>query len=324
MQLDPEKYEAKDAKYKDALSSISGVDLRSSFSVSVLLHCLFFLMCAVLISKRTAQISPKNYTIVEVEPLPEALKKRSNDDLKTKNQVVQTEKAKQTDTAVPDAFLGEHNQVVDRESVSKNRNTVMQHTGRQAQTQTNPAQAEAAKQVSKQKPQPQIAAVPNLGNLAVPIVPKYQPKTLKKMEEEARNDNWADQGAAPQDYVQGYHESDRTLLNTKEYLFYGYYQRIRQRLDSAWVPILKARLVRYYNSGRHLASEMEHRTKVLVVMNGDGAIVRVELVSESGTNDLDEAAIDAFNEAGPFPNPPKGIVNKSGQIEIPWEFILHT
>jgi TonB family protein len=299
----------------------SGVDLRSSLSVSVLLHFLLFFFCAVLISKRAAQVEPKRYTMIEVEPLPEALKK-SAQDLKTKNQVVQTEKAKQTDTAVPDAFLGEHNQVVDRETVSKSRNTVMEHTGRQAQT--HPAPAEPIKSTAKEKPQTQVAVVPSLGALAIPIIPKYQPKTIKKMEEEARNDNWADQGSAPQDYVKGLHESDRTLLNTKEFLFYGYYQRIRQRLDSAWVPILKARLVNYYNTGRHLASEMEHRTKVLVVMNGSGEIVKVELVSESGTKDLDEAAIDAFNEAGPFPNPPKGIVNNSGEIEIPWEFILHT
>lgn len=300
-----------------------GVDLRSSLSVSVLLHFLLFFFCAILISKRTTQPEQKRYTMIEVDPLPEALKK-SAQDFKTKNQVVQTEKAQPTDKAAPDAFLGEHNQVVDRETVSKSRNTVMEHTGRQAQTQAHPAASEPVKTAKQENPQKKVATLPSLGDLAIPIIPKYQPRTPKKMEEEARNDNWADQGSAPQDYVKGFHESDRTLLNTKEFLFYGYYQRIRQRLDSAWVPILKARLEHYYNTGRHLASEMEHRTKVLVVMNNEGSIVRVELVSESGTRDLDEAAIDAFNQAGPFPNPPKGIVNAGGQIEIPWEFILHT
>jgi TonB family protein len=312
MRLDTEKF-----------SHVSGVDLRSSFSVSVLLHFFIFFVCAVLITKRAAQVEPKKYTWIEVEPISKPLSKPTQD-LKSKNQVVQTEKAKPTDAPLPDAFLGEHNQVVDRETVSKNRNTVMEHTGQKTNTQIRPAQSETVKTTAKEKPQTQVAAVPSLGDLAVPIVPKYQPKTMKKLEEEARNDNWADQGSAPQDYVNGYHESDRTLLNTKEYLFYGYYQRIRARLDSAWVPILKSRLVHYYNSGRHLASEMEHRTKVLVVMNGTGEIVKVELVSESGPRDLDEAAIDAFNEAGPFPNPPKGIVNTGGVIEIPWEFILHT
>jgi protein TonB len=69
---------------------------------------------------------------------------------------------------------------------------------------------------------------------------------------------------------------------------------------------------------------MEHRTKVLVVLNPSGEITKVQVVSESGTQDLDDAAVSAFNEAGPFPNPPKGIVNTSGLIEIPWEFILRT
>jgi TonB family protein len=69
---------------------------------------------------------------------------------------------------------------------------------------------------------------------------------------------------------------------------------------------------------------MEHETKVVVILNKGGDVVQVKLVSESGTRDLDDAAIDAFNQAGPFPNPPKGIANASGVIEIPWEFVLHT
>src|ERR1700678_3140787 len=135
MRLDTKRCEGK-------LSGISGVDLRSSLSVSVLLHFLLFFFCAILISKRTAQIEPKKYTWIEVELLPPEALNKSARDLKTKNQVVQTEKEKQTDTGVPNAFLGEHNQTVDRETVSKSRNTVMEHTGRQAQTQTHPAQSE--------------------------------------------------------------------------------------------------------------------------------------------------------------------------------------
>jgi TonB family protein len=297
--------------------------LNRSLGISVALHMLVFLVCAVLISKRSA-ITPKEYTYIEVEPVTatEALKK-AQDDLKTKNQIVQTEKVKRADVAAKNAFLGEQTQTVDRETVSRSRNTVMEHTGEIAKKQTNPEKAEA-KSESKDKSAQQVVKAPSLGDLAVPMIPKYAPQSQTKREEQAKNDNWADQGSSPQDYVHGYKESDRTALNTKEFLFYGYYQRIRARLDSAWVPILRSKLVRYYNSGRHLASDMEHETKVVVILNKGGDVVQVKLVSESGTRDLDDAAIDAFNQAGPFPNPPKGIANASGVIEIPWEFVLHT
>jgi protein TonB len=117
-------------------------------------------------------------------------------------------------------------------------------------------------------------------------------------------------------------QSEKTALNTREYMFFGYYQRIRERLDRAWVPILREKLVRFYRSGRQLASDMDHTTKVVVTLNQLGEIVRVQVVSESGNNDLDDAAIKAFNRAGPFPNPPRGMVGNTGQIEIPWEFVL--
>ena len=46
------------------------------------------------------------------------------------------------------------------------------------------------------------------------------------------------------------------------------------------------------------------------------------MVGQSGVTDLDEAAMEAFKQAAPFPNPPKGIVEKDGRIRIRWDFIL--
>ena len=85
-------------------------------------------------------------------------------------------------------------------------------------------------------------------------------------------------GSMPEDYVKGMKESDRTALNTKEYVFYGYFQRIRERLDRAWVPILRDRLVKMYRMGRSLASDMDHITQVIVVLNPQGEIMRVQVV----------------------------------------------
>ena len=136
--------------------------------------------------------------------------------------------------------------------------------------------------------------------------------------------NWATPGTRPEDYVPGMKESDRTALNTQEFKFYGYFQRIRDRLDRAWVPVLREKLGAYYRSGRLLTSDMDHITKVLVVLNGQGEIVKVIILRESGTQELDSAAIAAFNKAGPFPNPPKGIVDRDKEVKIPWDFVLKT
>ena len=69
---------------------------------------------------------------------------------------------------------------------------------------------------------------------------------------------------------------------------------------------------------------MDYTTKTLVTLNARGDIVRVQLLEQSGTTDLDQAAVDALNKAGPYPNPPKGLINGSGEVQIRWDFILRT
>ncbi len=130
--------------------------------------------------------------------------------------------------------------------------------------------------------------------------------------------------SAAEDYLEGVAESDRTLLNTKEFVFFSYFQRIRDSLDHAWRPLLQARLLTYFQSGRGLASDQSHSTRILVVLNPQGVITNVQVLSESGLHELDESAVAAFNRAGPFPNPPQGLLERDQKVRIPWEFILRT
>lgn len=213
--------------------------------------------------------------------------------------VVQTEAGDKVEVAPKKAFLGWQNQVVERQTVSKNHSV-------------------SQKSAARSKPRPQVSPQKTLlSNLGVPLLSRARPVKDDSPE-------WATPGARAEDYVKGLKESDVTALNTTEYLYYGYFQRIRERLDRAWVPILKKKLFTYYHSGRHLASDMDHMTKVVVTLSATGEIKRVRMISESGTRDLDEAAVAAFNQAGPFPNPPKGMIDRNGEVSVPWDFVLKT
>lgn len=270
----------------------------SAFSASLVLHLAFGLVLAIWSTQsvRAPRPEPVWIDLVQTKTAP-AL---------TKQQIVQTAPGQETKEAAEDAFLGAKTQVVDRQTVSQDRSTQMARAAR--------AQAAPAEQQAKSK------QVPTLAKLGVAMLPA-QNQIQKRA---AREESWADAAKVPQDYVRGIQESDRTALNTKEFIYYGYFQRIRERLDRAWVPMLRKRVANIYKAGRHLASNAEHTTRVVVVLNVAGEITRVIVQNESGTRDLDQAAVDAFNQAGPFPNPPKGIANSQGLIEIPWEFVLRT
>jgi TonB family protein len=281
-----------------------GISLRFSISLSVAVHFFFFLICSVLLSRQAAIAPEPKLTWIELQP--EVTKHLEQKNAEVRRQIVQTDPGEKVEKAPDQALLGEQNQRVDRQSVSRERQIQMGRT-QQASRSKATAKQELA-DLMKEKP---------LARFGVPIMPSPSVQAPQA-------DQWAEQGKSAQDYVKGIRESDRTLLNTKEFVFYGYFQRIRERLDRAWVPILRERLVRYYRTGRQLAADMDHTTRVLVVLNPGGEIVKVRVMSESGVQDLDDAAVKAFNAAGPFPNPPRGITNANGEIEIPWEFVLKT
>jgi TonB family protein len=280
-----------------------------------------FLACFLLVGNRQLSVPRDRTIMIELADPLESLRKKRDESARedTRKRIVQTERGTQVAEAPRDSFLGERNQEVDRETVNKERTTAMGSTARRqaAVPDNSMTQAEAER---KRK----LQAVPNAGplsGLAIPILPAREKGGPRAKPDEP---NWANVGNLPQDYVKGLKESEKTALNTKEYVFYGYFQRIRERLDRAWVPILRERLVKLWKTGRQLASDMDHTTQVMVILNPSGEIVRVKVMSESGTRDLDEAAVRAFNQAGPFPNPPKGIVDPNGEIQIPWQFVLKT
>jgi len=242
----------------------------------------------------------------------------------TRNRMVQTEASDSTTKPKSDAFLGAKNQTVDRETVSRKqmvtsgqaRATPAQPVRPQPQQQQQPASSGAPKSSTKSV----------LSHLGVPIfkIPST-PKEALKAEARARAPQWASAGAGrevPSDYIKGMNEGDRTALNTREYMFFGYFQRIRNRLDIAWSATLRDKLEKMYRKGRRIASDKEFKTRTWVVLDDKGSVVNVRLMEESGVYDLDDAAIAAFNEAGPFPTPPKGLINERGQVEVNWDFVL--
>lgn len=121
---------------------------------------------------------------------------------------------------------------------------------------------------------------------------------------------------APEDLI--------TKLNTKEYKYYGYYHRIKLQLNQWWQPKVREKVTKMVNQGRTMASEENKTTRLIIILNDAGNLVKVQVLAESGVRDLDDAAIEAFRSAAPFPNPPKGIIENDGTVRIRWDFVVET
>lgn len=256
-------------------------------------HFLFFLFLLLLSQYRTPTFEDTSL-LIQLES-------------KTQRQMVWSHDGEETKESDPKAFLGEKNRKVEKQTVSK----LVSET------------------IGQPKPRaPSIKRVSPLARLGVSVIPKANEAIDEKGEKGRDTPEYVDfqiaHGSVSQDYVTGVEEGKHTALNTREYVYFSYFERIRGRLNQAWRPLLRDHILKMYRYGRQLASEMDYITKTVVTLNKMGEVIRVQVLEESGTRDLDQAAVGAFNQAGPFPNPPKDLLEKDGQVQIRWDFILKT
>ena len=126
------------------------------------------------------------------------------------------------------------------------------------------------------------------------------------------------------DYLKAVAPGAKTLLRTREFVYYSYFSRIKKKLRQYWEPKVKMEIKRTSVKGRKIARAGERITCLSVILNSSGELIKVRLKISSGFTELDHSAIRAFKEASPFPNPPKGLVNQYGEIKINWNFVLES
>jgi TonB family protein len=276
---------------------MDSVLFKRALGFSVCAHLLGLLVALGLSHRSWSPPALKEDQIVWLDPAALQELKKAH----PKNQIVQSNAGEPTKKAREDAYLGRENRIVTKQSVAR--------TSLTANPIARPSNPAPKKQ-------------PALSDLGVKI---FRPNLAAQPADTPQWKNLnTDLGVAPQDHVKGVQESEATALNTREFIYFSYYQRIRDQLERAWRPLLQDQLARLFRTGRNPASNMEHVTRTVVTLDSRGEVIRVQVLEESGTRDLDDAAVRAFNEAGPFPNPPKGLVEDTGQVKIQWQFVLRT
>ncbi len=123
------------------------------------------------------------------------------------------------------------------------------------------------------------------------------------------------------DFVEEVPLGDMTNLNTTEFKYYGFYHRIRQKLEQHWGNSIQNKAKNLYKSGRKIPASENLITAITVILDDHGQIVDIKIEGTSGIRELDQAAVESFNKAGPFPNPPKGLL-VDGRAVIQWGFVV--
>lgn len=113
---------------------------------------------------------------------------------------------------------------------------------------------------------------------------------------------------------------DFTALNTDRHLYYTFYARMEEKIRNRWVSYARAAVYNLPNDPHHYTGKDNWITKLEVILDPKGRFVRAILHESSGIQSLDAAPVQAFKDAGQFPNPPAEMIKTDGAIHIYYAF----
>ncbi|MFL5812321.1 MAG: TonB C-terminal domain-containing protein, partial [Bdellovibrionia bacterium] len=189
-----------------------------------------------------------------------------------------------------------------------------------ANTQThdrakNPAQPQAQ---PKAQTQPKAQSIPKLGNLGVPFRLSEKPKQQAHREQSASSSQSAMSPPGGEQYIEDKNlpVGSENLLNAEESVYYSFYARLYDAIGPIWASRLREL------AGSTRVNPGDYTTAVDVVLDREGNLVEVRLMSSSRIREFDEAVNTSWARIGKFPNPPSGLVKEDGKVHTGWNFTV--
>lgn len=126
-------------------------------------------------------------------------------------------------------------------------------------------------------------------------------------------------GGPSPDRLEGVEEGDATALNTRSFKYATFIQRVGMAIYREWDP---NRAYQARDPDGKLFPARDRTTTIELVLDPGGAIRFVKVMEGSGLDFLDQEIVRAARAAGPFPNPPPGMVDAAGQIHLALAYTL--
>lgn len=114
-------------------------------------------------------------------------------------------------------------------------------------------------------------------------------------------------------------EGETTSLNSRKFRYWDFFNRVKDRVREHWRP---QEVYRRRDPNGRVFGVQDRLTVLTVTLDDRGALQRLVTVKDSGADFLDEEARRAFEAAAPFPNPPVGLLDPSGQITFQFGFLF--
>ena len=154
---------------------------------------------------------------------------------------------------------------------------------------------------------------------SIPL-PETDGSGLRRRENPIRN--MAIGGGSMAEYIPGIQEGYFTALNTDQFIYTIFYERIHIQVRPRWVNNVRNYMGKLSPEKLKKLAERNRTTVFEVILGPDGSYFTSLVHRSSGDEELDRVTLQAFREAAPFPNPPRGMIDKDGLIHLYYAFTI--
>jgi TonB family protein len=126
-------------------------------------------------------------------------------------------------------------------------------------------------------------------------------------------------GAAANDHLDGVEQGEGTYLNTREWKYATFFNRVKQSVGEHWDPSTP---LRQRDPDGRVYAYKDRYTLLTVTLDDIGRVKALTIEKSCGVDFLDHEAVAAFERAQPFPNPPPGLLNSNQEIHFSFGFFL--
>lgn len=177
------------------------------------------------------------------------------------------------------------------------------------------------KQIRAQKDGPTVNAAPKASKVAALQQRQNDDEGIGRPRENSiRN---VAIGQSSSEFIPGIEEGSFTALNTDQLTYYTFYERMHGQVRPRWVNNVRNFVARQSPEQLNVLARYNRTTRFEIVLGPDGSFFSSLIHRSSGDKELDRITVQAFRDAAPFPNPPRGMIENDGMIHLYYEFTIY-
>jgi len=130
-------------------------------------------------------------------------------------------------------------------------------------------------------------------------------------------------GSAGADEIPGVKEGFFTALNTDQFKYYSFFSRVKNAIRYRWVSRVRNFVATSPKSEIYKLARVPSPTVLEILLDKDGMVVHINVLKSSGSEALDDAAVQAFYQASPLNHPPEDMINpRDRMVHLNFSFLI--